>query len=119
MVRTQSRQAGIGLIGAIFWIVALAVVVGLIVKIGPIYYDNSSLQNILQDQARHIRTGESDGQIIYDLQDRLHVAMIKINSEDIHVVKNGDAPPQIVVDYQRVVPLIGNTSLLIHFHTHS
>ncbi|MCE5360724.1 MAG: DUF4845 domain-containing protein [Acidithiobacillus sp.] len=108
-----------GLIGAIFWIVVLAVVVGLIVKIGPAYYDNLSLQNILQDQARHIRAGESDEQIINDLQDRLHVAMIKIKSEDIRIVKEGDAPVQIVVDYQRVVPLIGNTSLLIHFHTHS
>ncbi len=119
MSRIQSREAGIGLIGAIFWIVVVAVVVAIIVKVGPIYYDNMSLQNILRDQARHTSPSESAGEIMYNLQDRLNVAMIKINQQDIHIIKNGDAPVQIVADYDRTVPLVGNISLLIHFHTSS
>ncbi|UTV81994.1 DUF4845 domain-containing protein [Acidithiobacillus sp. YTS05] len=119
MSRIQNREAGIGLIGAIFWIVVLAVIVALVVKVGPLYYDNMSLQNILQDQARHASPSESAGEILYNLQDRLNVAMIKINQQDIHIIKNGDAPVQIVVDYDRTVPLVGNISLLIHFHTSS
>ena len=119
MSRMHGREAGIGLIGAIFWIVTLAVVVALVVKVGPIYYDNLSLQNILQDQARHTSPSESAGEILYNLQDRLNVAMIKVNQQDIHIIKNGDAPVQIVANYERVVPLVGNISLLIHFHTRS
>ena len=119
MLGIQNREAGIGLIGAIFWIVALAIAVGLVVKVGPISYDNLSLQNILEDQARHASPSESAGEIVYDLQDRLNVAMIKINPQDIQIIKNGDAPVQIVANYERVVPLVGNISLLLRFHTHS
>ncbi|MEY2342019.1 DUF4845 domain-containing protein [Acidithiobacillus sp. IBUN Pt1247-S3] len=119
MSRIQSREAGLGLVGVIFWIVVLAIAVALVVKIGPIYYDNLSLQNILQDQARHASPSESAGEILYNLQDRLNVAMIKVNQQDIQIIKNGDAPVKIVANYDRVVPLVGNISLLIHFRTRS
>ncbi|MCE5387197.1 MAG: DUF4845 domain-containing protein [Acidithiobacillus sp.] len=118
-IHSQSRQHGAGLISVIFWIVLLAFVVGMVVKVGPVYYDNLSLENILKDQARHASPGDSKEQILYNLQDRLNVAMIKINPQDIQVIKNGSAPVKIVANYQRTVPLMGNISLLIHFRTES
>ncbi len=109
------REAGIGLVGAIFWVVILAMAVALIVKAGPLYYDNYSLQNILEDQARHSTPGESPQQIMSDLRDRLRVAMIHIRQRDISIVQKGAGPVEIRADYVRMVPLAGNVSLRIHF----
>ncbi len=113
-----SREGGMSLIGVVFWIVILAMVVALIVKVMPIYYDNLSLQHIVQQQVQAAGPEESLDQVRRDLNDRLAVAMIEIPQRDIFISRNGTSGPvQIRVDYERKVPLFANVSLLIHFDT--
>ncbi|MGC9238503.1 MAG: DUF4845 domain-containing protein [Acidithiobacillus sp.] len=113
-----SREGGMSLIGVVFWIVILAMVVALIVKVMPIYYDNLSLQHIVQQQVQAAGPEESLDQVRRDLNDRLAVAMIEIPQRDISISRNGTSGPvQIRVDYERKVPLFANVSLLIHFDT--
>ncbi len=111
----SNRETGIGVVGVIFWVVMLAMAVALIVKVGPLYYDNYALQNILEDQARHSTPGESPQQIMSELDDRLKVAMIRIRQRNIEIVRNGNDPVVIRAVYDRMVPLVGNVSLVIHF----
>jgi len=113
-----SREGGTSLIGVVFWIVILALVVALIVKVMPIYYDNLSLQHILREQVQAAGPDTSLDQVRRDLNDRLAVAMIAIPQRDISISRNGSSGPvQIRVDYERKVPLFANVSLLIHFDT--
>ncbi|MGK9450391.1 DUF4845 domain-containing protein [Acidithiobacillus caldus] len=113
-----SREGGMSLIGVIFWIVILAMVVALIVKVMPVYYDNLSLQHIVQQQVQATTPEESLDRVRRDLNDRLAVAMIEIPQQDIFISRNGSSGPvQIRVDYERKVPLFANVSLLIHFDT--
>ncbi|MBU2728438.1 DUF4845 domain-containing protein [Acidithiobacillus caldus] len=113
-----SREGGMSLIGVIFWIVILAMVVALIVKVMPVYYENLSLQHIVQQQVQATTPEESLDRVRRDLNDRLAVAMIEIPQQDIFISRNGSSGPvQIRVDYEREVPLFANVSLLIHFDT--
>ncbi|MHB8248761.1 MAG: DUF4845 domain-containing protein [Acidithiobacillus sp.] len=117
MIRTKDqRQAGISLLGLLFWMVLLVLIIAFVVKIMPVYYDYWSLESIVTTQAREARPQSTEDEIRYDLNRRLGVAMIDIPQKDIQIVKDGNAQPIITVDYDKVVPLVGNVSLLIHFH---
>ncbi|MGE4530467.1 MAG: DUF4845 domain-containing protein, partial [Acidithiobacillus sp.] len=53
--------------------------------------------------------------IRYNLNGRLGVAMIHIPQRDIVIEKVGTQPALITVTYDKIVPLAGNISLLLHF----
>ncbi|MBU2810094.1 DUF4845 domain-containing protein [Acidithiobacillus thiooxidans] len=110
-----SPEAGIGLIGVIFWILMLVLAIAFVVKVMPSYYDYWSLQNIVKQQAQEAGPEESAGQILYNLNGRLGVAMIHIPQKDIVIEKSGSGPVLITVTYDKIVPLAGNMSLLLHF----
>jgi hypothetical protein len=110
-----SPEAGIGLIGVIFWILMLVLAIAFVVKVMPSYYDYWSLQNIVKQQAQQAGPEESAGQILYNLNGRLGVAMIHIPQKDIVIEKVGSGPVLITVTYDKIVPLAGNMSLLLHF----
>lgn len=110
-----ARDAGISLIGVIFWIMILVFVIAFVVKVMPSYYDYWSLKNIVSQQAQQAGPEESAGQIRYNLNGRLGVAMIHIPQRDIVIEKVGTQPALITVTYDKIVPLVGNISLLLHF----
>ncbi len=110
-----TRESGISLIGVIFWIFILVLIIAFVVKVMPSYYDYWSLQNIVSQQAQEAAPNESVGQILYNLNGRLGVAMIRIPQKDIVIEKAGSGPVLITVTYDKTVPLAGNMSLLLHF----
>ncbi len=111
----HSGEAGISLIGVIFWLLILVLTVAFVVKVMPLYYDYWSLKNIVSHQARQSGPGVSSSQIRHDLNDRLRVAMINIPQKDIRIERNGTGQTSITVSYDKIVPLIANISLLLHF----
>ncbi|WP_346380697.1 DUF4845 domain-containing protein [Acidithiobacillus sp.] len=83
----------------------------------PSYYDYWSLKNIVSQQEQQSAPDESAAQIRRDLDARLEVAMIHIPQKDIQIEKAGVGPVLITVSYDKIVPLVGNVSLLLHFDT--
>ena len=115
LITRRSGEAGLSFIGAIFWLLILVFVVALVVKVMPSYYDYWSLKNIVSQQERQSAPEESAAQIRRDLNTRLEVAMIHIPQKGIQVEKAGAGPVLITVSYDKIVPLVGNISLLLHF----
>ena len=111
----HSGETGASLIGVIFWLLILVFLVAFVVKVMPSYYDYWSLKNIVSQQAQQSGPEESASQIRHNLNDRLGVAMIKIPQKDIQIEKSGTGPALITVSYDKIVPLIANISLLLHF----
>ncbi|MEY2333373.1 DUF4845 domain-containing protein [Acidithiobacillus ferrianus] len=116
-VTRPPEEAGISFLGVIFWLVILVFAIAFIIKVMPSYYDYWSLRNIVSAQARQSSPQDSVSQIRYDLNSRLSVAMIHIPQKDIRIEKSGHGPPMITISYDRIVPLAGNISLLLHFET--
>ncbi|MCK9188344.1 DUF4845 domain-containing protein [Acidithiobacillus sp.] len=108
-------EAGVSLIGVIFWLLILVFAIAFVVKVMPSYYDYWSLKNIVSQQAQQSGPEESASQIRHNLNSRLGVAMINIPQKDIQIEKGGTGPALITVSYDKVVPLIANISLLLHF----
>lgn len=115
LITRRSGEAGLSFVGAIFWLLILVFVVAFVVKVMPSYYDYWSLKNIVSQQERQSVPGESAAQIRRDLNARLDVAMIHIPQKDIQIEKAGAGPMLITVSYDKIVPLVGNVSLLLHF----
>ena len=115
LITRRSGEAGLSFVGAIFWLLILVFVVAFVVKVMPSYYDYWSLKNIVSQQERQSAPGESAAQIRRDLNARLDVAMIHIPQKDIQIEKAGAGPMLITVSYDKIVPLVGNVSLLLHF----
>ena len=111
----HSGEAGISFIGVIFWLLILVFLVAFVVKVMPSYYDYWSLKNIVSQQAQQSGPEESASQIRHNLNDRLGVAMINIPQKDIQIEKSGTGPALITISYDKIVPLIANISLLLHF----
>ncbi|ACH83362.1 DUF4845 domain-containing protein [Acidithiobacillus ferrooxidans] len=115
LITRRSGEAGLSFVGAIFWLLILVFVVAFVVKVMPSYYDYWSLKNIVSQQERQSVPGESAAQIRRDLNARLDVAMIHIPQKGIQIEKAGAGPVLITVSYDKIVPLVGNVSLLLHF----
>ena len=115
LITRRSGEAGLSFVGAIFWLLILVFVVAFVVKVMPSYYDYWSLKNIVSQQERQSAPGESAAQIRRDLNARLDVAMIHIPQKGIQIEKAGAGPVLITVSYDKIVPLVGNVSLLLHF----
>ncbi|MHB1493913.1 MAG: DUF4845 domain-containing protein [Acidithiobacillus sp.] len=111
----HSGEAGVSLIGVIFWLLILVFLVAFVVKVMPSYYDYWSLKNIVSQQAQQSGPEESASQIRHNLNSRLGVAMINIPQKDIQIEKSGTGPALITISYDKIVPLIANISLLLHF----
>jgi hypothetical protein len=111
----HSGEAGVSLIGVIFWLLILVFLVAFVVKVMPSYYDYWSLKNIVSQQAQQSGPEESASQIRHNLNSRLGVAMINIPQKDIQIEKSGIGPALITISYDKIVPLIANISLLLHF----
>ena len=114
LITRRSDEAGLSLVGAIFWLLILVFVVAFVVKVMPSYYDYWSLKNIVNQQEQQSVPGESAAQIRRDLNARLEVAMIHIPQKGIQIEKAGAGPVLITVSYDKIVPLVGNVSLLLH-----
>lgn len=115
LITRRSDEAGLSLVGAILWLLILVFVVAFVVKVMPSYYDYWSLKNIVNQQEQQSVPGESTAQIRRDLNARLEVAMIHIPQKGIQIEKAGAGPVLITVSYDKIVPLVGNISLLLHF----
>jgi hypothetical protein len=114
---SSKRQQGLTLISLIFLLGLIGVFVLLTLKIIPIYSDHGKVSSALQalKQIPELAT-KTEAEIRENLAKRFLINYVyDVKNEDITVVKHGSYV-KVDIEYETVVKLVGNLSLLAEFH---
>ena len=106
------KQRGISLVGLIVILAVLGVVGILAAKIAPAYMENASIKKAIEDAKA---TGGSVAEMQRTFNKAAEVQDItSIKSSDLIISKEtGDT--EISYAYEKVIPLVGNASLVLAF----
>ncbi len=114
---SSKRQQGLTLISIIFILGLIGFFVLLTLKIIPIYSDHGKVSSALKalKQTPELAT-KSEAEIRDSLGKRFSINYVyDVKNEDITVVKHGNYV-KVDIEYETVVKLVGNLSLLAEFH---
>lgn len=107
----MNKQSGMTMMGAIL-VIAAVVLVGIIgMKTMPAYAEFYNIQRILETISEGTNKSRSDIVEAFDKRRRIDNIEV-INGNDL-ILRDGE----IVAEYEKVVPLFGNVSLLLEFNT--
>lgn len=117
MSLSSKRQQGLTLISIVFILGLIGFFVLLTLKIIPIYSDHSKVTSALQalKQTPDLAT-KSEFEIRDSLTKRFNINYVyDVKNDDITIVKHGNYV-KVDIEYETVVKLVGNLSLLAEFH---
>lgn len=117
MKSLPQRQQGLTLLSIAFILVLIAFFVLLILKIAPIYIDHSKVANALAalEKTTDIQT-KSEQEVRQSLEKRLNMNYVyDVTQDDIKVIKRGNYL-KVQAEYETVVKIIGNLSVLAEFN---
>jgi hypothetical protein len=112
------RQRGVTMIGWIFLLIPVALVVYAGIRVGPEYYGYYKLKSAMRGTAVHLKGNEalSPQTIQNSLDTRFNTDYVDVlKGRDIEVTKNEEGKWQMRAEYEKVVPMFGNLSLLLSF----
>jgi len=119
MTFLAKKQRGLTFISILFILGLLAFFVLLGLKIGPIYMNHSKVVNALSavENMTHVEN-KSRREIIISLNKRFGMNYVDyVTAEDITVTK-ATAYTKVEIEYERVVKIVGNLSVLVEFYDH-
>ena len=111
------RQQGLTLISIILILGLIGFFTLLILKIVPIYLDHGKVASALAalKQMPEVQT-KSEAEIRESLTKRFNINYVyDVTKDDIKVVKHGNYV-KVDIEYETVVKLVGNLSVLAEFH---
>jgi hypothetical protein len=108
----KNRQEGVSLVGLIFIIAVLGMIAVLALKVTPTVAEYFSIK-------KAIATAKASGSTVREIQSafdkQANVGYIdSISSKDLEITKNGE-DIEVSFAYQKKIPLVGPTSLLIDY----
>lgn len=112
-----THQRGLTMISLILILGLIAFFTMLILKIGPIYMDHSKVLNALAalENTPDVET-KSQSEVQGILSKRFNMNYVDhVTRDDIKIIK-GMNYLKVVIEYERVEPIIGNLSALAEFH---
>jgi Tfp pilus assembly major pilin PilA len=111
------HQQGLTLISLIFVLGFIGVIVLLTLKTIPIYLDHNKVANALTElKSSNDITTLSEAEIKSSLSKRFSINYVyDVTPDQIKVVKHGTYA-KVEIEYETVVKLVGNLSLLAEFH---
>jgi len=117
MQALPNKQRGLTFISLVFILGMIAFFTLLVLKIAPIYFNNSKVTNALAAVEESVDITSKSRREIYDsLQKRFNMNYVEyVTDDDIKII----AQPGYVkvnIDYERVEPIMGNLSVLVEFH---
>ncbi|MDP1774052.1 MAG: DUF4845 domain-containing protein [Methylobacter sp.] len=114
---SSKRQQGLTLISIVFILGLIGFFVLLTLKIIPIYSDHGKVTSALAALKEDPNlAGFSETEIRTSLSKRFNINYVyDVKNEDITVVKHGNYV-KVDIEYETVVKLVGNLSLLAEFH---
>jgi len=111
------KQRGLTLISMALILGLIAFFTLLVLKIAPIYFNNSKVKNALAAVEESVDvTSKSRREILSSLQKRFNMNYVEyVTDDDIKIIAQ---PGYVKVDieYERVEPIMGNLSVLVEFH---
>jgi len=110
-------QRGLTFISLVFLLCLIGFFTLLILKIAPLYINNSKVSNAVEALKKTPDiTGQSRNQILDSLHKRFNLNYVEyVTDDDITLI----AQPGYVkldIEYERVEPIFGNLSVLVEFH---
>jgi hypothetical protein len=114
---TSKRQQGLTLISLVFLLGLIGVFVLLTLKIVPIYMDHGKVKSALEalEETPDLAT-KGEFEIRDSLNKRFQINYVyDVKSDDIKVTKHGNYV-KVEIEYETVVKLVGNLSVLAEFH---
>ncbi len=114
---SPKRQQGLTLISLVFVLGLIGFFVLLTLKIVPIYLDHGKVQSALAalKETPDIQT-KSEAEIRNSLTKRFNINYVyDVTQDDIKVVKHGEYL-RVDIEYETVVKLVANLSVLAEFH---
>jgi hypothetical protein len=111
------RQRGVTMIGWIFLLIPVALVIYAAIRVGPEYYGYYKLVSAMKGTAVHLKDNEalSPQSIQNSLDTRFNTDYVDVLQGKEIEVKKVDGGWTMTADYERVVPMFGNLSLLLTF----
>ena len=111
------KQRGLTFISIVFILGLIAFFTLLVLKIAPIYFNNSKVKNALAAVEESVDiTSKSRREILSSLDKRFNMNYVEyVTHDDIKIIAQ---PGYVKVDieYERVEPIMGNLSVLVEFH---
>lgn len=114
---SSRRQQGLTLISIVFILGLIGFFVLLTLKVVPIYLDHGKVKSALGALKETSNFTElSEAEIRAGLDKRFQINYVyDVKKEDITVVKHGNYV-KVDIEYETVVKLVGNLSVLAEFH---
>lgn len=117
MQSLPSKQRGLTFISLVFVLGLIAFFTLLVLKIAPIYFDNSKVVNAVAAVRESTDlTSKSRKEILDSLDKRFNMNYVDfISGDDIKII----AQPGYVkldIEYERIELIFGNLSVLVEFH---
>ena len=111
------KQRGLTFISIVFILGLIAFFTLLVLKIAPIYFNNSKVKNALAAVEESVDiTSKSRREMLDSLDKRFNMNYVEyVTHDDIKIIAQ---PGYVKVDieYERVEPIMGNLSVLVEFH---
>ncbi len=113
----RSKSEGLTFITIVILLMVIGFFTLLVLKIGPIYYDNSLVKSAIAGlkEEPSLMT-MSKREITSSLEKRFDVSYVKdVTANDVIVTKRGKGYLKVVLDYEVVENIAGNLDVLVTF----
>jgi hypothetical protein len=113
----RSKSEGLTFITIVILLLVIGFFTLLVLKIGPIYYDNSLVKSAIAGlkEEPSLMT-MSKREITSSLEKRFDVSYVKdVTANDVIVTKRGKGYLKVVLDYEVVENIAGNLDVLVTF----
>ena len=112
------KQRGVTMIGWIFLLIPVALVIYAGIRVGPEYYGYYKLVSAMKGTANNLK--DEEGLTPQSVQNALDLRFNTdyvdvLAGKEIAVTKTPEGDWQMSAEYERVVPMFGNLSLLLEF----
>lgn len=117
MRASLNKQRGLTFISLVFVLGLIAFFTLLVLKIAPIYFNNSKVRNAVAAVRESTDvTTKTRSEILSSLEKRFNMNYVEhVSPEDIKIVSQ-PGYVRLDIDYERVEPIMGNLSVLVEFH---
>jgi hypothetical protein len=113
----RRSQLGVTAIGWLFLLTPVAILVYITIRLVPIYLNYMRVEHALSQLADESKGGSSTrAAVSLSLQRRFDVEIIEHpDPSEVDIHREGDHWV-VIADYENLVPIFGNVSLLVQFH---
>lgn len=109
------RQDGMTAVSMVMVVGALVFVASLLLKVVPVYVDDSSIKNVVASfHGKNDMRGQSKKQVLATFDKRLRINNVSVNKEAIKLTRSG-SDYVLTVEYEPRGELIGSLEYIVSF----